>query len=167
MPRRGVSPVDAKWPLSMEDVPIGQPVTGHAAAAETVSATLDWEGPREGVKGGPSKTRARGRQGRQRSSTRVGSAENIPSTISSLEQGRVWQRQSGVKGVRVHPLPRPRGGPQSLPLLIRRKPGGSTGNPRVRVLVVESLGSRHRTNVSDGARPTARCKARRRGGCLA
>lgn len=150
MPRRGVSPVDAKWPLSMEGVPIGQTVAGHAVAADTISATLGWEGPREGVKGGPSKTRSRVRQERQRFSTRTEPSDNIQGTVSSLEQGRVWHAKAESKGVRVHPLPRPRGGPQSPPPLTRRKLGGSTGNPRVRVLVVESSGSRHRTNVSEG-----------------
>jgi hypothetical protein len=41
------------------------------------------------------------------------------------------------------------------------------GNQRVRVIVVESLGSRHRTNVSVGACLAGRRKAQRRERCLA
>jgi hypothetical protein len=57
-PRRSASFADAKWPLSMEDTPIGQAVAGHAAAVDTVLAALAREDPREGVKSGPSKTGA-------------------------------------------------------------------------------------------------------------
>jgi len=43
----------------------------------------------------------------------------------------------------------------------------SAGSQRVRVIVVESLGSRHRTNASNGACPAGRRKAQRWRGSLA
>lgn len=49
---------------------------------------------------------------------------------------------------RVRPLPRLRGGSQNPSFRTRRKSRGRTGIWRVRVLVVESLGSRYRSDVS-------------------
>jgi hypothetical protein len=47
-----------KAPDRWKALRIGRSVAGHAAAVETVLAALAREDPREGVKGGPTKTGA-------------------------------------------------------------------------------------------------------------
>jgi len=80
----------------------------------------------------------------------------------------MWHSEAEIKGVRAHPLPRlQRVGPKAHRLARGVSFADSAGNRRVRVIVVESLGSRHRTNVSIGAYPAGRRKMQRRERCLA
>lgn len=169
MSRRSASSAHAKRPLSME----GSPGRGSRCCSRG-SGRSDLGGSHSG---GPTRRRAswsnqnrseRGDRGVRRSVATAASAENIPGTVASLEREAIAARRSGETGVRVHPLPRKRGGSQSPSPRARRKSRGRTGNQRVRVFVSRDLGSRHRTNASvRGACPAGRCKASRRERCLA
>lgn len=144
-----------------------QTIALHTAVAARVLAAPAREDPREGVTTGPTKTGKRERRhGRQRSIASAAPGTIPPRTAASLEQGRMRSAEA-EHGRCERPLPRPRGVPQSASLRTTRKRRGRTGNQRVRVLVVESLGSRHRSDVSNGACPAQRCKALRRERCLA
>lgn len=96
------------------------------------------------------------------------SADNTPDTVASPERGASAARQKRRTWTRVCvPSPGYVVGPKTHRSARGASLVDSAGSQRVRVIVVESLGSRHRTNVSVGACPAARCKARRRERCLA
>jgi len=135
-------------PYRWKAPPIGKAVAVHAAPVESISAALARENPREGVIMVHLKPEREKQQGCQRLVASAARADNIPSAVASFESEANAARQSGETGVRVHLLLRSRGGSQSPSFLVKRKFHGSTGNQRVRVVVVESLGSRHRTNAS-------------------
>lgn len=150
MPRRSVSLADAKWPLSME----GAPDRGNLRWSRGEGGS-DLDGSRPGgptrrrertVHPKPERERDRDVRGRPQRPRRW---RTSPARSHASNRGYCGtpKRRSGV---RVHPLPRPRGGSQNPSFHTRRKPRGCTGSQRVRVLVVESLGSRHRTNASKG-----------------
>jgi hypothetical protein len=103
----------------------------------------------------------------QRSVPWAASADNIPGTVTKPRTGVNGTRQSGDSGVRAHPLPRFVVGPKAQHFARGESLVDSAGSQRVRVIVVESLGSRHRTNVSVGICPAERRKAKRRGKYLA
>jgi hypothetical protein len=102
---------------------------------DTILAAPAREDPREGVKGGPTKTGAGEATGVSEVGPmgRVGS-DNIPDTVTKPPREVNGTRRSGDTGVRAHPLPRLCGGSQSPLQRARRKPRGrhrepaSTGN---------------------------------------
>lgn len=108
------------------------------------------------------------RQRWKRSVAPAASADNTPGTVASPEAGASAARQKRRTWTRVCvPSPGYVVGPKAHRSARGASLVDSAGSQRVRVIVVESLGSRHRTNVSVGACPAARCKARRRDRCLA
>jgi hypothetical protein len=158
-----------KAPINESHLGSDTAVAVHAAAVRPVSAAPAREDPREGViKKVQRKPEQETRQGWKRSAASAASVDNTPGTVERLESGANAARRSGEYGRSVCvPSPGYVVGPKAHHLARGVSLVDSAGSQRVRVIVVESLGSRHRTNVSVGARPAARCKARRRERCLA
>jgi hypothetical protein len=140
---------------------IEEAVAGHAAMVETILAALAREDPRESVKHGPTKTGA----GEATGMPEVGcigclGGQHPRSSRRVSNQGRMQPAKAEARVCVRTSSPGPQMGPKTHRVRTRRKSRGRTGNQRVRVIVVESLGSRHRTNVSMGA-----CSAERRKAC--
>lgn len=108
-------------PSSMEDIPIGKAVSVHAAAAESILATLIREDPREGVQGGPTRSGRGGRQGCQRLVASIAPVENIPDPVVSLEQGRLRHAEAETRVCVYTPSPSHAVGPKTC----RSAPGVS------------------------------------------
>lgn len=134
-PRRSASFAHAKWPLSMKGVPDR---TNRCWSRSSGRNGLGGSCP-----GGPTRRRERwsqeNRSGRGDRNVRgwshgQGRRIKSPALSRSLESEVNGTRRSGDTGVRAHPLPRIRGGPQSPSLRARCKPRGqyrepaSTGN---------------------------------------
>jgi hypothetical protein len=126
-------------------------VAVHAAAVRPVSAAPAREDPREGVtKKVQRKPEQEKRQRWKRSAASAASADKTPGTVERLESGANAARQSGDHGRSVCvPSPGHVVGPKTHRFARGVSLVDSAGSQRVRVIVVESLGSRHRTNVSD------------------
>ena len=147
--------------------PIGQAVAGHAAAVETVLAALAREDPREGVKVVPPKPERERRQGCQRSVPWAASVDKIPGPVTNPRIGVNGIRRSGDTGVRAHPLPRSRGGPQSPSLRTRCKPRGQCREPASTGNRSREFGKQTSDERIGGACPSGRRKTQRRERCLA
>jgi hypothetical protein len=165
----GRKPVDAKRPLSMKAVPDRENRCCSRGSGRIGLGSSRPGGPtRRRDKEGPTRTGRETRQGWQRSAASAASVDNTPGTVECLEAEANAARQSGEHGRSVCvPSPGHAVGPKACRFARGESLVDGAGSQRVRVLVVKSLGSRHRTNVPEGACPAARCKARRRERCLA
>jgi len=167
--RRSASFAHAKWPLSMKGVPDRR--------SRCWSRSSGGNGLGGSCPGGPTRRRERwsqeNRSGRGDRNVRgwshgQGGWIRSPALSRSLESEVNGTRRSGDTRVCVRtPSPGYVVGPKAHRFARGESLVDSTGSQRVRVIVVESLGSRHRTNVSVGTVPAGRRKAQRREGCLA
>jgi len=115
-PRQNESSAYAKWPLSMEGV-CGQ--ESRSLSQGNDEAGLGGparEDPRESVTDGPPKTGARVATRTSEVGCTGHAWDNIPVASASLESGVNVQLSEAESGRCERPLPRPRGGSQSLPL---------------------------------------------------
>jgi hypothetical protein len=168
-PRRSASFADAKWPLSMKGVPDrGSRCWSRGSGGYGLGGSCP---------GGPTRRRESwsdenrsGRGDRDVRGRSHGPRRRItpPTRSRILEREVNGTRQSGGNTVCVRTTsPGHAVSPKAHRFARGESLVDSAGNQRVRVFVVESLGSRHRTNVSDGAFPAGRRKAQRCERCLA
>jgi hypothetical protein len=165
VPRWGVSPVDAKWPLSMEDA---QDRESHRRSRGGGGSGLGSSRP-----GGP--TRRRGHRppktgaGDATGASEVGrisrARNNTPRDgEGSSERSGCGSPKRRNLGHVMAPLPRPSGGSQNPSRRLARKRQGRYREPASTGARSREFGKQTSVGRIGGACSATRCKARRRGG---